>query len=172
MPAAVFNAAADDPVTRFFKAVENGDAATVGAVLKETPAAAAWTKPVAPGDLPWGREETALMLAAGAGHTAVMKQLIDAGALLNAQQHRGWTALMYAANRNREGAVDLLLSYGADTKLANEQGDTAATVAARRQDYTLVKKINAALGSHGVRFFEGSKTALPAPPTARFRRKI
>ena len=64
-------------------------------------------------NVPNGRGDTALMLAAYHGHSRVIKQLLDAGANVNAcnvKQAHGGTALMYACWMGHVSACRLLLA--------------------------------------------------------------
>ena len=55
---------------------------------------------------------TPLMAAAQGGHSAVMKELIAAGANVNAADKQGWTPLMAAAGGGYAHAARLLLLAG------------------------------------------------------------
>jgi ankyrin repeat protein len=69
---------------------------------------------------------SALMLAAGNGHTAVVEVLAEAGAALDdAELTRGWTALIWAAQRGHRDTVEALLALGADASARDEQGRSA-----------------------------------------------
>ena len=56
---------------------------------------------------------TALMKAAGEGHSAIVEQLVAAGADLNRQDQYGRTALEIAEENNYAEIVDLLEVAGA-----------------------------------------------------------
>jgi ankyrin repeat protein len=77
-----------------------------------------------------------LHYAATNGHVAVMKQLLDNHAFIDAQSPNGTTPLMMAAMYGSTAAVQLLLDEGADTQMKNDRGMTAADFAQRagRQD--------------------------------------
>lgn len=69
---------------------------------------------------------TALMMAAQYNKNArVVKALIDAGARLDEQNHKGNTALMYAAMSNNPDVVRAILEAGADTEAVNLAGNKA-----------------------------------------------
>lgn len=69
---------------------------------------------------------SALMLAAGNGHTDVVRVLAEAGATLDDREiTRGWTALIWAAQRGHQDTVALLLALGADPASRDEHGRTA-----------------------------------------------
>jgi ankyrin repeat protein len=57
---------------------------------------------------------TPLLLAARAGHAAVMEPLLDAGADAGGATGNGTTALMFAAASGEVAAVEILLARGAD----------------------------------------------------------
>jgi hypothetical protein len=78
-------------------------------------------------------EYTALMAAAGNGHTELVKLLIDKGADMNAiwpGWSNGVTALMIAAYNGHTEVVKLLLDKGADVDVKNPYGMTALIYAA------------------------------------------
>lgn len=72
---------------------------------------------------------TPLILAASAGHTAVCRVLLKAGAPVNAVNSAGWTALMAAAHRNRSAVCDELLAHGADGAFTDSGGRAPYEVA-------------------------------------------
>jgi ankyrin repeat protein len=72
-----------------------------------------------------------LHYAATNGHVAIMKQLLDNHAFIDAQSPNGTTPLMMAAMYGSTAAVQLLLDEGADTQMKNEQGLTAIDFALR-----------------------------------------
>jgi ankyrin repeat protein len=77
-----------------------------------------------------------LHYAASNGHVAIMKQLLDNHAFIDAQSPNGTTPLMMAAMYGSSAAVQLLLDEGADTQMKNDRGMTAVDFAQRagRQD--------------------------------------
>jgi uncharacterized protein len=76
------------------------------------------------------RGQTALMWAAGEGHPAVVKALIQSGADIQARSNGGFTALLFAARNGQIGAVKTLLEAGAnlnDALPARTAGRAAST---------------------------------------------
>jgi serine/threonine protein kinase len=69
--------------------------------------------------------QTALILAAQAGHTEVIQVLLEAQADLNHQDHQGRTALMWGVDQGRSEVVKFLLDRGADKNLRDAAGETA-----------------------------------------------
>jgi uncharacterized protein len=88
---------------------------------------------------------TPLHYAATGGHVAIMKQLLDKYAFIDAQSPNGTTPLMMAAMYGSTEAVKLLLDEGADPLMKNEQGMTAADFAQRASRPDAVQLIGAAL---------------------------
>jgi len=82
---------------------------------------------------PW-REQTALMWAAGEGHTAVARALIEAepGANVDARSSGGFTALLIAAREDDPELAGLLLDAGADVNATAPDGTTSLLVATVR----------------------------------------
>ena len=68
---------------------------------------------------------TPLHYAATNGHVAIMKQLLEHYAFIDAQSPNGTTPLMMAAMYGSSAAVQLLLDEGADTSMKNQLGMTA-----------------------------------------------
>jgi ankyrin repeat protein len=72
-----------------------------------------------------------LHYAATGGHVAIMKQLLDNYAFIDAQSPNGTTPLMMAAMYGSTEAVQLLLDEGADITMKNQLGMTALDFAKR-----------------------------------------
>ena len=72
---------------------------------------------------------TALHSAASGPTLAVIKQLLDRGAELNARAPNGSTPLMVGAQHGSEEAVMRLLEAGADARLRDARGRSAADLA-------------------------------------------
>jgi Ankyrin repeats (3 copies) len=60
--------------------------------------------------------------------TAIMRRLLDAGAIVDAPDSRGMTALMWAASRGKKEAVTILLEHGANPTLRDDSGRTPAAM--------------------------------------------
>lgn len=88
-----------------WQAVLRGDVAAVKAALANDPAALEARLP--------DDGKTPLMVAAQAGYRALVFQLIDAGADINAEDIASRTALLHAAADGRADVVSLLLSRDA-----------------------------------------------------------
>ncbi|MGD2136206.1 MAG: ankyrin repeat domain-containing protein [Gemmatimonadales bacterium] len=86
------------------RAVEEGDAARVDALLQRNVSA----------DVPDAGGQTPLFLAARDGHTEIARLLLEAGADPNHGDHYGTTPLMYAAGRGHLDVTVLLVEYGAE----------------------------------------------------------
>ena len=82
---------------------------------------------------------TALMLAAGYGHSNVVRVLIEAGADKNAAVQDGATALMLAAVNGYLEVVQVLLEAGADKNAALQDGATALMLAAQNGHLEVVR---------------------------------
>ena len=80
---------------------------------------------------PDGRGKTALIWAAGNGHEAIVRLLLNKAADVDVQDEFGETALFKAALNGHENTVGLLLEKGADIDIKNKHGVTALLIAAR-----------------------------------------
>ncbi|MGB8843662.1 MAG: ankyrin repeat domain-containing protein [Aliidongia sp.] len=74
---------------------------------------------------------TALMRAAEHGHIAIIKLLLENGAVINRGDELGKTALIWAAEGGNGDAIDLLIQSGARIEQATKQGITPLMAAAR-----------------------------------------
>ena len=71
--------------------------------------------------------------SAAAGHNlAIIRDLLEHGAPVNAQQEAAWTALHEAARSGRQDMIDLLLKYGADPTAKNDDGITPIQLAVEK----------------------------------------
>src|SRR5262249_4739478 len=110
----------DPKVKTFLDAVRRADSAAVKKMLKADRALA---------NARDNEGATALMHAAGFGGAAMMRLLIEAGAEVNAKNHRNASALLWAANDAE--AVRLLLEQGAEPNVKSVEGRTPLVVAAQ-----------------------------------------
>ena len=85
-----------------------------------------------------------LHYAATTGQIAIMKQLLERHAFIDAQSPNGTTPLMMAAMYGTTDAVKLLLAEGADTAMKNEQGMTALDFARRGNRPDAIELLSAA----------------------------
>ncbi len=81
------------------------------------------------------------MLAARMGNAAVINQLVQANAEIEAQERRGQTALMWAAAAGNVDAVDALLKAGANANVATKSDFTAMMFAAREGHKLVVHRL-------------------------------
>lgn len=80
--------------------------------------------------------QTALFVAAGAGHTNIVARLLTVhGIDVNAKNKKEWTALMYAAMRGHIEIVKLLAVPSIDVNAKDEEGKTAFMHAAEGGPY-------------------------------------
>ena len=82
-----------------------------------------------------GNGETALMLAAGMGHAAVVEVLVSSGHAVNLEAHRKRTldtAVLLVCRSEHASMVGRLLELGADTDARSRNGETVLMLAAAR----------------------------------------
>ena len=85
-------------------------------------------------------EWTALMEAAGGGHTAIVQALLDAGADINVKDNEGGlTALIVAAALGQTDVVKVLLDAGADVNARDAVGETALRKAQESEQTKVVE---------------------------------
>jgi len=77
-------------------------------------------KGACPNDMTDGNLNTPLMKAASTGQTAVVKELVQKGANVDATHVSGYTALMFAAENGHLDVVRVLLEMGANVRAASE----------------------------------------------------
>lgn len=83
---------------------------------------------------------TALMIAAEAGSSDIVKELLERGAKVNAKDANGWTAAMWASARRFDTTLfPLLESYGADLTLRDQTGRHAGDI--KETDPKLTKRL-------------------------------
>lgn len=82
-----------------------------------------------------------LLVAASSGHLWVVNKLLDAGANLEAVNHRGETPLLGAAAGGHLEVVDKLLDAGASVDASNGSGDTALIAAAMNAHLGVVRTL-------------------------------
>ncbi len=102
---------------------------------------------------------TALMRAADAGHDAVVRLLLDAGASVDLENDAQNTALHLAAQLGRTEAVRLLLGAGADFAARDADGRTPLFLAIARRRAEVIELLHAAA-------LAGSSRRSPARATA------
>jgi len=100
---------------------------------------------------------TPLSYAAESGQEAVVKLLLEKGAVIDSSDDRGRTPLSYAAESGNDGMVKMLLQYGAVPNVRDLDGLTA-------EDYVAAKKSDPDPGRRKV--FEDVEYHLENPPTA------
>jgi ankyrin repeat protein len=90
---------------------------------------------------------TPLHYAATGGHVAIIRQLLDQYAFIDAQSPNGTTPLMMAAMYGSEAAVKLLLDEGADPLMKNQLGMSAMDFARKVDRVKAAEMIGAAMRS-------------------------
>ena len=157
----------DERVTRLVKAARDGDAAIVAELLEQkidpdarnadghTALLAAATNAcgecvellLAAGADPDLSEPdsgwTPLMTAAFFGWADIARQLLDAGAEVNATNRYGETALLQATFRGQDAVVEVLLARGADVTPRNDKGFSALGAARHKQYSGIVQALEA-----------------------------
>ena len=90
-----------------------------------------------------GEELTALMIAAHAGDTGVIRALAGLGANLESRADGGSTAIMDAAHQGRDEAIRALAELGADVSATTAGGHTALMFAASRGHVLAIRALAA-----------------------------
>jgi ankyrin repeat protein len=80
-----------------------------------------------------------LLAEADEKRAAMATLLLNNRALINQQDHDGWTALMWSAWSNMPRVVGELIDRGAIDTLADKQGNSALIIAARRGNAEIVR---------------------------------
>ncbi len=91
---------------------------------------------------------TGLFLAAGYGHHAVVKMLLNAGADPNVRAYNGKTPLINASGAGHESVIDTLIASGADVNAVTDNNDSAIYVASKGGHDQLVKRLMVAGALH------------------------
>ncbi len=173
MAKTAFNTLAAPPaVTQdlLFDAAKNGEVAVLAEILRAHPDAVNWPNPVKTGDLPFGLQSRALIVAAEHGQTAAAELLLNHGADVNARHHRGWSALMHAAWNGKPGTVELLLKFRADTSFREDNGMNAESMA-RQRGYNSIGSMIAQAEKDDIAIFHtGLRTAMKPLKTFRARK--
>ena len=95
-------------------------------------------------------QENRLVVLAGEGNVAAVKELITSGADPNVVDNtkvHGWTALMAAAKAGNDPLAAFLIQAHADLNATNEYGATALDVAIANGHLLVARKIKAAGGT-------------------------
>lgn len=124
----------------FFRAVKNGDLATVRDLIATDPAL------VKARD---AEESTPLHYAAWKGHAEVVSALLDAGADIrahNRNDHWGTTPLHAAAHGNNRAAALVLIERGADVNAVRITGSGTPLDETKAHNATAAAKVLVAAG--------------------------
>lgn len=78
---------------------------------------------------------------ARAGDTALVRELLGAGASIDARNAEGYTALILAAYNGRAETVDALLAAGADPDVGDKRGNTALMGAIFKGEEAIARKL-------------------------------
>jgi ankyrin repeat protein len=81
----------------------------------------------------------ALHAAVGGPSREAVLLILEAGAPINAQQHKGWTALHEVVNKQDVELTRYFLAHGADPKVQNEEGKSAIGLAADQESVEILK---------------------------------
>ncbi|KAI5840129.1 ankyrin repeat-containing domain protein [Morchella snyderi] len=120
------------PQEALFSPSRNGNVPLVQALLRNM----SFTKPTVSNKY----EETALHMAAGGGHTAIVVLLVgQAGFEINAVTKDGCTALHYAAREGYTQTVKELVGRGADVGIEDSCGNTALDLATKHEHHSTVQ---------------------------------
>jgi hypothetical protein len=105
-------------------------------------------------------DSTALFGAAIEGHTAVVRELLEAGAAVDAADAGGWTPLLAASMSGHTSTVQLLLDAGAAVDMREDAGLTPLHGAAFWGEVEVVKALLAAGADVDARDVPHERTSL------------
>ena len=159
---AALPASAQSPQYDLLKAVDNGDLVKVNELLR---------KNVSPDTRRRSDRTPAIVIAAQAGNSAVVKLLLDNDANPDLSDNRGQTSLMVRATVGDTNMIKLLLSYGADPNRADTGQETALIKAVRGRKFKAAQALIEAGADPNVQDLTG-KTALEYAKISRSRRFI
>ena len=90
--------------------------------------------------------KSALIYAAGQGHSDVVNALLAAGSPVDAVHHNDLTPMMWAAAYGHSATVAMLLERGADPKRRDNRGKTAIDMARDGKHEAVVKLLASKTG--------------------------
>ncbi|HEV8400171.1 MAG TPA: ankyrin repeat domain-containing protein [Gemmatimonadales bacterium] len=82
---------------------------------------------------------SAIHAAVAGSSTEAVKMIVEAGAPINAKQHKGWTALHEVVNKKNLDLARFFLAHGADPKVQNDEGKSAIGLAADQGSTDILK---------------------------------
>ena len=125
----------------FYRAVKNGDLATVVELLKSDPSLVSIRD---------AEDSTPLHYAAWKGHSEIVTALLDAGADIHAHNqndHWGTTPLHAAAHGNNRAAAEVLIARGADVNAVRATGAGTPLDETKAHNATAAAKVLIAAGA-------------------------
>ena len=85
------------------------------------------------------KERTPLHYAAEAGHEAIVRHLLEAGATVDPKTDGGWTPALEATFKGHKNIVELLLNWGVKADSVDKHGSSLLSVAAQRGCQTIAE---------------------------------
>jgi len=158
----VVPASAQSPQYDLLKAVDKADLVKINELLR---------KNVSPDTRRRSDRTPAIVIAAQAANSAVVKLLLDNDANPNLSDNRGQTPLMVRATVGDTNMIKLLLSYGADPNRADIGQETALMKAVRGRKFKAAQALIEAGADPNVQDLTG-KTALEYAKISRSRRFV
>lgn len=155
-------ALAQSPQYDLLKAVDRADLVKVNELLR---------KGVSPNTRRRSDRRPAIVIAAQAGSTAIVKLLLDNDANPNLADNQGQTPLMVRSVVGDTNMIKLLLSYGADPNRADTGQETALMKAVRGRKFKAAQALIEAGADPNVQDLTG-KTALEYAKISRSRRFV